>query len=296
MTKILAVDDEVKNLKLIKGFLSVDGFDVVTAEDGVIAWEILQESHADFDVVLLDRMMPNMNGMELLAKIKATPEMSAIPLIMQTAAADKAQVSEGIAAGVYYYLTKPYSRQILKSIIDAAVSDYQDKKAVLSEVGKYERIIPLISKAQFIFSTLDEARSLVSYISEFYPDSKRVVVGISELFINAIEHGNLGISYDEKTTLNFSGDWEGEVVRRQILPENCDKRVTVDLGLSEKEITLKIKDEGRGFDWSQYLQFDEGRVTDNHGRGIAMSNITSFDDLEYRGNGNEVVCKVFVDK
>lgn len=296
MTKILAVDDEVKNLKLIKGFLSLDGCDVVTAEDGVIAWEILQESHEEFDVILLDRMMPNMNGMELLKKIKETPSMSDIPLIMQTAAADKTQVAEGIAAGVYYYLTKPYSRKILKSIIDSAVSDCKDKKSVLNEVNKYEYVVPLVKKAQFMFSTLNDARYLISYLSEFYPDPKRAVVGISELLINAIEHGNLGISYDEKTTLNFSGKWEEEVIRRQSLPENCDKKVVVDLALINNEIKLTIKDEGRGFDWKKYLQFDTSRVTDNHGRGIAMSNISSFDSLEYCGNGNQVVCKVFTEK
>ncbi len=295
VARILAVDDEPKNLVLIRGFLSREGYDIDTAEDGAIAWEMLKASARDkYDVVLLDRMMPNMDGMELMENIKTAQGFNDIPLIMQTAAADKAQVAEGIAAGVYYYLTKPYSREALVSIVKAAVDDREKRQASLNQVSKYEKVSSMVIKSKFCFSTLEEARDLISYLADFFPDPAHVSMGIGELLINAVEHGNLGITYDEKTSLNNAGTWEKEVIRRQRLPENLKKKIMVSYRRTKEEISLLIKDDGEGFDWNPYLVFDPGRMTDNHGRGIAMSKTACFDSLEYRGTGNEVCCKVFL--
>ena len=67
--RILVVDDEEFNLKLIIRDLEEKGYDAVKAQDGKIAWDILKNDH-NFDVILLDRMMPNMDGMELFSHIK----------------------------------------------------------------------------------------------------------------------------------------------------------------------------------------------------------------------------------
>lgn len=121
-----------------------------------------------------------------------------------------------------------------------------------------------------------------------------MIYGISELIVNAIEHGNLGISYDDKTELNKQGKWLDEIDKRLKLPENKDKRVIVNYKKEKKIITLNICDEGEGFNWEEYMEISPSRATDNHGRGIAMSKIISFDTIEYKGKGNEVVCKVVV--
>lgn len=294
MDKVLAVDDEIKNLKLIKGFLGKDNYDVVTVENGEQAWEILHTSYSAFDVVLIDRMMPGMSGMALIEKIKSHQKMKRIPLVMQTAATSKEQIAEGIAAGVYYYLTKPYSPEILKSVVDSAIAHHKEQASFLEKGELCSNAIVLMDSSEFSFSNLDELRILVSFISSFFPEPERVTMGISELLINALEHGNLGISYDEKTELNYQGIWEKEVCRRQALPENKLKKVRVFLEKTANELVLLIKDQGNGFDWKQYLEFDMDRATHNHGRGIAISKASSFDSMEYRGNGNEVCCRVFL--
>jgi hypothetical protein len=106
---------------------------------------------------------------------------------------------------------------------------------------------------------------------------------------NAVEHGNLGISYDEKTQLNNEGRWQEEVERRLCLPENLGKYALLKLEQGPTELRITIRDQGPGFDWENYLQISPERVFDNHGRGIAMAGAVSFDRIEYRGNGNEVV-------
>ena len=81
MYKILAVDDEPKNLKLIEAYLEDDDFEIITAANGKEGWNELT-SGQNFDLVLLDRMMPEMNGMELLHKIKSDETLKSLPVIM----------------------------------------------------------------------------------------------------------------------------------------------------------------------------------------------------------------------
>lgn len=115
--RILIVDDEPDCLFLLKDFLSDIDVDVIEARDGVEAWEILEKSYKDIDLVLLDRMMPNLDGMGVLAKVKAHPEISKIPFIMQTAAASPEDIQSGLDAGAYSYLEKPYDDEKLINLV-----------------------------------------------------------------------------------------------------------------------------------------------------------------------------------
>ena len=290
--RVLAVDDEINNLKIIQGFLGVNDYEVITAEDGVQAWNILEKQHDEIDVILTDRMMPNMDGMELTHKVKQDKRMRRIPVIMQTAAAQKEQVAEGVKAGVYYYLTKPFSPEVLVSIVSSAFSQAKEQDELISEVVKHKKILSLVDKCEFSFNRIEEAHDLTVYLANFYPDPERVTLGISEMLINAIEHGTLGITYEEKSRLNSEGKWEEEIKRRQEDVANANKKVNVFYKKNDKEVTLTIKDEGNGFNWQDYMEIDFNRATDSHGRGIAMSNIMSFDRIEYIGCGNEVCCKI----
>ena len=96
------------------------------AEDGLAAWKLLEEGETGFAAILLDRLMPRMDGIELLGKIKATPALEQIPIIMVTATSDPASIQEGLDAGVYYYLIKPFEPKVLLSIVKAAVEQYHD--------------------------------------------------------------------------------------------------------------------------------------------------------------------------
>ncbi len=289
---LLAVDDEPNNLRALKIDLEESGYHVLTAKDGWEAWDVLQQNIGTIKTILLDRMMPNMNGMEFMAKIKANSMFSGIPVIMQTAAAEKEQVVEGIKAGVYYYLTKPYDNDIMRSVVFAAVKDYANYSQMRKDLKKYTRKLNLVREARFEAQTLDDALYLSTFLSQFFPNPENIVLGISELIINAIEHGNLGISYEEKSRLNNTGTWAAEVDRRLAIPENSSKIVFVTYIREKHFITLTIKDEGKGFNWKNYMEISPDRATHNHGRGIALSKMMSFDEIEYLGCGNEVSCRV----
>jgi sigma-B regulation protein RsbU (phosphoserine phosphatase) len=286
---VLVVDDSALDRKLLVNYLSRDGYAVETATDGLEAWELLQRESDRFDVVLLDRSMPRLSGLELLTRMKEHPHLRIVPAIMQTASATRQEMVEGIRAGAYYYLTKPYDVEMLLSVVGTAVADYAHYKHLQQEVRKGLKSLRLLREAVLLLQTVEQAHDVGAILASTCPDPYRVVVGLTELLVNAVEHGNLSITYDEKTSLNASGGWNSEVARRMSLPENQVKRVEVRFARTDEQISFTIRDEGKGFDWQRYLEVDPQRAFDTHGRGIAMANRLSFSSLEYRGCGNEVI-------
>jgi hypothetical protein len=110
--------------------------------------------------------------------------------------------------------------------------------------------------------------------------------------VNAVEHGNLGISYAEKSHLKRDDAWEAEIARRQALPEYRGKLARVSMQRTATEMVFSIRDEGAGFDWRRYLDFDPERAFDPNGRGIALARMMSFSRVEYGESGSEVVAAV----
>ncbi len=288
--KLLAVDDEEFNLDIMRRHLAKAGFDVLLAEDGVAALDKLEEN-LDTDVIVLDRMMPRMDGMQLLEKLKSDARFRDIPVVMQTAAAMSDQVLQGIKAGVHYYLTKPYKAALLVGMVKSALEDFQNKRRMKEEVKKGQLVFGLMRQSKFQFRTLDEAKALAFYIANCFPEPQTAVYGLHELLINAIEHGNLGITYNEKTNLVLNGSLPQEIERRLDSEQYKERMATLTFTAADQALTVTIKDEGEGFEWDKYLELRSERMTDPHGRGIATARLLSFHDIQYLGCGNEVVCK-----
>lgn len=286
--EVLIVDDEPFNIDILLEYLDGTGYRTATAADGLSAWEILETDPARFDVVILDRMMPRMNGLEVLKRIKQHPVMCSVPVILQTAMAAKDEVLEGLRAGAYYYLTKPFDEQMLLSVLSTAVADRMRYRQALEGSDLVSRTFGLMREASFSFRSLAAARDLAHLLANACPDPRRVVIGLLELLINAVEHGNLGITYEEKSRLRDEERWESEVAGRLADPANAAKEVRVLYRRDPDRICVTIRDQGNGFDWNRYLDMDPARAFDSHGRGIAMSRMISFDRIEYRGCGNEV--------
>jgi putative two-component system response regulator len=105
---ILVADDQLSNRELLYELLTAEGFEVVTATDGVEA--IDQLSRVVVDLVLLDVLMPKMSGFEVCEKIKADADTYLIPVILVTGLSDKGNRIEGIRAGADDFLTRPVDR------------------------------------------------------------------------------------------------------------------------------------------------------------------------------------------
>lgn len=287
---ILLVDDEPINLEIMAHTLERRGYTTESVANGGQALIALTTHPEAFDVILLDRMMPEVDGMEVLLKAKRYDKIKHVPVIMQTAAASKQEIMEGIEAGAYYYLTKPYDNETLVRIVDAAVHDtWQQQRE------KHDSL-PLLNKGpQYsTIRTIEEADALAKQYSPYYPNAVDAQYGVRELLVNAIEHGNLGIGYQLKTELNKQNALRDEIAARLASDEHKHKYVEVTFEATDDKITLTVRDQGDGFDWQKYLNIDPDRATDDHGRGIAISRMRSFDDMEYVYPGNEVTCSCYV--
>lgn len=287
-TELLLVDDSPLNLKILLEFLPQPDYRCTTAQGGPQAWEMLEAQPDRFHAVLLDRIMPEMDGMEVLRKMKQHPVLSQIPVIMQTAASTHQQTLEGLQAGAYYYLAKPFEKATLQAIVDAAVRDHISYLEVRQDLRRTTTTMRLLDSGTFRFKTPEEAKNLAMLLAHAYPDANRVVTGILELTLNAIEHGNLNIGYKEKSRLIEEEQLDSEIERRLNDPLYSSREATAQFFRHPDKLSLHITDQGKGFEWRKYLNFDPERAFDTHGRGIAMANKVSFDQVEYRGNGNQV--------
>jgi two-component system alkaline phosphatase synthesis response regulator PhoP len=120
--KILAVDDERHIVRLIQVNLERAGYQVTTAFDGN---EALKKVEADKpDLIVLDVMMPRMDGFEVLKRLQANPETREIPIVMLTAKAQDADVFRGWSSGVSAYLTKPFNPLELVTFVRRILSGY----------------------------------------------------------------------------------------------------------------------------------------------------------------------------
>lgn len=289
---VLVVDDEPISLETLIENLAEEGYEVVAAADGAEAWRHIEATPERFDAILLDRMMPDMDGIEILRRVKEQRLMADVPVIMQTGMTADADVAEGLRAGAYYYLTKPFSADTLLAIVSAAVTDYQEHRELQQEVRQAGRTLAHLREGRFTFRSPEEARDIAALVANTAPEPGRVVLGLSELMLNAIEHGNLAIGYDEKTRLMEDGSLHDEIARRLAAAEQRDRHCELEVRQEAGQVSFLIRDQGAGFDWRNYLEMSPERAFDTHGRGIAMSRMLSFDHLEYRGRGNEVLAVV----
>jgi DNA-binding response OmpR family regulator len=292
---ILVVDDDPGIRTQLEAFLKSAGFSPVMADDGSKAWTLLEKEPEKYSTVLLDRMMPNMDGMEVLRRIKTHEKLRNIPVIMQTAKIAKKEILEGLEAGAHYYLTKPFDKDTVLAIVRTATNDSNKYNSIRNELKQTVGTLSLMSFGHFSFRTNDEATSLATLLAHATPNPEDVVHGLKELLLNAIEHGNLGITYEEKSELIENGKLDAEINFRLTLPEHKGKTATLEFSKTDSEIRFFIKDKGDGFDWEQYMTIKPERAFDNHGRGIAMANQVSFSRIEYKGKGNEVVAVVHTD-
>jgi CheY-like chemotaxis protein len=290
MTKLrlLVVDDEEINRDIIAEYLDSDEYELTMVEDGELALQRLRED-APFDAVVLDRMMPGIDGLAVLRRMQADEGLRAVPVIMQTAAASREQIAEGLKEGAYYYLTKPYHRDALVAVVRSAFDGVQRRRALNAEVEQYRGVMGLAQSARFRVQTLQQAHALTVALSSLAGEPANVAIGLLELLINAIEHGNLGITFHEKASLLMSERWEEEVEQRLALPINADKFVEVSLEREPKLLRITIRDCGSGFDWRSYLALNEARALYPNGRGIAVARHVAFKTMVFIEPGNQVI-------
>lgn len=131
MLKVLVVDDEARMRKLVRDFLTVKGFQVLEAEDGEQAVELFF-AQKDIALIILDVMMPKMDGWEVCRTVR---QYSQVPIIMLTARGEERDELQGFKLGVDEYISKPFSPKILVARVEAILRRSRGASKDAEEAG-----------------------------------------------------------------------------------------------------------------------------------------------------------------
>lgn len=160
IASILVVDD---NPKFLKDALPMYGYDITVALDGIDALKILSDEKNNFDLILLDVMMPNMDGWDTLKAIRKNPKTEYTPVIMITAVSEDQKVVSGLKIGADDYIVKPFVLPNLLARIEAVLrrskwqSELSEKK--VKKINKDVNIDALTPKEKEVLSLVAKGAS-----------------------------------------------------------------------------------------------------------------------------------------
>jgi sigma-B regulation protein RsbU (phosphoserine phosphatase) len=168
---ILIVDDNVKNLQVLGGFLQLEGLMVEFALDGISALKWLEKKK--FDLILLDIMMPGMDGYEVCSIIKKNPDISEIPVIFITAKTDSESIVKGFETGAVDYISKPFIQSELLVRVKTQLTISSSKERILiylNEIQERNRnISDSIDYARYIqTAVLNTSEKYLKFLPEHF--------------------------------------------------------------------------------------------------------------------------------
>lgn len=185
---ILIVDDEQRMRKLIKDFLIAKGYNILEAEDGEKALQVFEENQTKIELVILDVMMPKLDGWSVLRQIR---QNSKVPIIMLTARGEEQDELFGFELGVDEYISKPFSPKILVARVEAIL---KRTKSETKEIKEYAGI--KIDK---------EGRTITV-------DGKTLELSLREyeLLVYLVENENIALSRDKILNNVWNYDYYGD--------------------------------------------------------------------------------------
>jgi type IV pilus assembly protein PilB len=191
---IMSVEDNRDTQQLIERLLGGRGYDVVVAENGIKGLQILMTQNHRPDLILLDIMMPEMNGYEFCAKLQENDELSYIPVVFLTALGDEQDKAKAFAVGAVDYVTKPIFKNKLLEVVDKQLQT-KTKWSQLQEKSKRIGMVDFVNFKTFLFEQLglpSEKRQklgnipgshLYKFLGDFGINSARLARYIAE-FLN----------------------------------------------------------------------------------------------------------------
>lgn len=118
---IIAIDDEEICLDIIQFCLASKGYNVIVFNNGISALEYINNTKTEINLILLDMMMPDIYGLDILSKLKHIPAMQNVPVILQTGTSNDQDIQYGVSMGALTSLKKPYNREELLSTVEKAL-------------------------------------------------------------------------------------------------------------------------------------------------------------------------------
>jgi CheY-like chemotaxis protein/anti-sigma regulatory factor (Ser/Thr protein kinase) len=290
--KVLIIENDFVSRHYLRDLLRYAGHTCQTAMNASEGLDIYASGRPD--AIICNVLLPGISGMEFLHDIRKSDSKTAV--IMTATESSERLAVQVFRAGANDFLKKPIQDKHILPMLDKLASNMPIPPEQAEPYGQVES-----GTLKFTFPTEYDGTSsimpqIMEKLSENYfsiDDRISIELGLSELVTNAIEHGNLNITYDEKTAITDTTNANAmmELCQQRLLDANIASRIiTIYYEFSPQECKWTIIDEGNGFDVSKVPDptKQESREVLFHGRGIMFSRAI-FDSVEYKGKGNEVV-------
>ncbi len=288
--KVLIIENDFVSRHYLRDLLTYSGHTCQSAMNASEGLDIYANDRPD--IIICNVLLPGISGFEFLRDIRKSD--SKTPVIMMATESSERLAIHAFRAGADDFLKKPIQDKDIIPLVQEFENRLPKPEETPSTYGQIEA-----GRLKFTFPTeIDGAHSIRSRIMDsldetFFDTSDRMGIefGLSELITNAIEHGNLGITYDEKTAVSDDPAAMSELCHKRLLDNRiASRRVTIYYEFDAQECKWTIIDEGDGFDVSKVPDPSKNPNPSEllHGRGIWFTRAV-FDSVEYHGRGNEVV-------
>lgn len=285
--KILVIENDFISRNYLRDLFNYSGYQCVTAQNASDGLDVYLSEKPD--VIICNMLLPGMSGLELLNTIRKKDSKTSI--IIATTKSSENIAIQAFRLGATDFLKKPIQDKDILPILEKLKEKHQAEPQDI-KYGDVEQ-----GSMKFTFRTeLDSVHLIVERLigelgDDFFDEDDKINIelGLIELITNALEHGNLNISFDEKTAACDNNTLEELLESRMKDPTYSNRLITVNFEYTPEECIWSIIDEGDGFDISQLPDPTAKENLDSlHGRGIFMTKLF-FDSLEYKGKGNQAV-------
>ena len=285
---MLVVDDQEALRSLLARLLEREGFDPIQAEDGARAVEMYKTESPL--VVVSDIMMPRMDGLMLLNEIRRIDRNATV--ILMTGQGNEDVLLKALRGGATNFFKKPFN---VRELID------EIRKVVefRLEAARSSLFSPLLVEEMkhFVMPRADAPFfPVINQITLQLPcllpqeDILNLKIGIEEVITNAIEHGNLGITFDQKSRAIQEGRLAELIADKGRESDAAGRSVRITSRLTPDLFEITIGDDGQGFDWRTLPAVEPENLLAFNGRGIFLTKIY-FDEVVYNDSGNVVTLR-----
>jgi two-component system cell cycle response regulator len=283
---VLVIDSCPDTHERIVSFVQGRGISVITASDPSAALTVMDRSAPD--IVITDLFLPDGAGLALTKELRNRHELC--PVIIMAKDAPGPLVVQALREGAADYLHKPIVEEELAHALYRARDLLAKNLTDLSGVCRSEHRLIVDSNPAHVPGVISW---LMKTTASMLSDTQRLQLrgALQELLINAVEHGNLEIPYQEKAQALAKGEYEALISQRLAQSRLKNRQVSIHVFYAKEANSMlyRIADEGAGFQWRSILSQSKnaGHAEAVNGRGIFLAE-SLFPKLSYNERGNEV--------
>ncbi len=291
---ILLVDDEEQILTYLQILLELSDYKVSIACNGTDA--LIKIHQNNYDIVITDIEMPQMDGLELLARIRKTVDYS-LPVILMTGFIDAEYTIKAIRLGASDFIRKPVDKKLLLKTVNSLITGSKITQQIQT---MSHQLLSADMEFQFLpihFLETDITAALTVLFKQYFELNScfvnEITLCLEEMLNNAFIHGTLKLEEQTRQLdyLNYIGHVKKIITNHEV----SSKKIILQAKLNKQEkfLQLSVTDEGNGFDFNPWLnlsEYDLHQNLTNHGRGIALIRLLA-DDIQFLNEGRTIIIR-----